>query len=304
MTAVFGLPYKQVWAIDFEFVAEPGCVPDVVCLVARDLVSNRLIRLWKDEIKPDPPFDVGVDALFVAYMAPAEMGCFLQLGWQMPANVLDLYTEFRSETNGLILPHGRGLFGALSYHALASITKEEKQDMRDLVLTGGPWTEQQRRDILAYCQGDVDCLGPLLERMLPRITARPRGLENALLRGEYMKTVAVMEHNGVPIDTETLGRLREHWTDDQGRADPRGRPRLSRVRRRSVSGRQVRRLSRQSGNQQLASVGHREAVAGQGHVQGDGRVLLVPEVAAGASGQPERAAAREAAGRPTTAATG
>ena len=84
--------------------------------------------------------------------------------------------------------------------------------MRDLVLTGGPWTEQQRRDILAYCQGDVDCLGPLLERMLPRIAARPRGMENALLRGAYMKTVAVMEHNGVPIDTETLDRLREHWT--------------------------------------------------------------------------------------------
>jgi DNA polymerase-1 len=139
------------------------------------------------------------------------MGCFLQLGWPLPVNVLDLYTEFRSETNGLTLPHGRGLLGALSYHALSSITKEEKQDMRDLVLTGGPWTEQQRGDILAYCQGDVDCLGPLLERMLPRITAKPRGLDNALLRGEYMKTVAVMEHNGVPIDTGTLGLLRANW---------------------------------------------------------------------------------------------
>ena len=103
-------------------------------------------------LQTDPPFDVGADALFVAYMASAEMGCFLQLGWPMPVNVLDLYAEFRCETNGRTLPHGRGLLGALSYHALSSITKEEKQDMRDLVLTGGPWTEQQRRDILAYCQ--------------------------------------------------------------------------------------------------------------------------------------------------------
>jgi DNA polymerase I len=214
MTTVWGLPYKSAWCIDFEYVAGPGCVPDVVCMCARDLVSNQLIRLWKDELKlkPDPPFDVGADALFVAYTASAEMGCFLQLDWSMPANVLDLYTEFRSETNGLSLPHGRGLLGALSHHALSSITKEEKQDMRDLVLTGGPWTDQQRRDILAYCQGDVDCLGPLLERMLPRITARPDGLSNALLRGAYMKTVAVMEHNGVPIDTKTLDRLRTHWT--------------------------------------------------------------------------------------------
>ena len=101
--------------------------------------------------------------------------------------------------------------------------------MRDLVLTGGPWTSQQQRDIVTYCQGDVDVLGPLLERMLPRITARPDGLTNALLRGAYMKTVAVIEHNGIPIDTETLDRLRHHSGRYQNRFDPRCRPRLRRV---------------------------------------------------------------------------
>ena len=210
--AVFGLPYREIWAIDFEFAAGPGCVPDVVCMVAKEIGSGRLIRLWRDDFKPDPPFDIGADVLFAAYYASAEMGCFQQLGWSMPANVLDLYTEFRCETNGLTLPHGRGLLGALARHTLSSISKGEKQDLRDLVLAGGPWTDQQRDDILTYCQGDADCLGPLLERMLPRITAHPDGLNNALLRGAFMKTVAVMEHNGVPIDTETLGRLRENWT--------------------------------------------------------------------------------------------
>ena len=120
----------------------------------------------------------------------------------------------------LTLPHGRGLLGALSHHALSSITKEEKQDMRDLVLAGGPWTDQQRATSWTYCQGDVDCLGPLLERMLPRITARPDGLSNALLRGAYMKTVAVMEHNGVPIDTGDVGPA-------AGDIGPRLRPSLS-----------------------------------------------------------------------------
>jgi DNA polymerase I len=209
---MFGLPFREIWLLDFEFIAEPGCNPDVVCAVARELGSNRVIRLWRGEFQQDPPFDVGNGVLFVAYYASAEMGCFLQLNWPMPANLLDLYTEFRAETNGLELPHGRGLLGALSRHTLSSISKDEKQDMRDLVLTGGPWTEQQRRDILDYCQGDVDCLGPLLERMLPRIIAPHDGLQYALLRGAYMKTVAVMEHNGVPIDTEMLGRLRANWT--------------------------------------------------------------------------------------------
>ena len=52
--------------------------------------------------------------LFVAYYAPAELSCFLALGWPLPARILDLYIEFRAETNGLALPIGRGLLGALS----------------------------------------------------------------------------------------------------------------------------------------------------------------------------------------------
>ena len=37
LMGVLGLPYREIWAIDFEFVAEPGCVPEVVCMVAGSL---------------------------------------------------------------------------------------------------------------------------------------------------------------------------------------------------------------------------------------------------------------------------
>jgi DNA polymerase I len=37
-------------------------------------------------------------------------------------------------------------------------------------------------------------------------------LPRAVVRGRYMVAMARMEHNGVPIDTETLGRLRHHWS--------------------------------------------------------------------------------------------
>jgi hypothetical protein len=67
---------------------------------------------------------------------------------------------------------------------------------------------------LDYCQeSDVDKLGPLLERMLPGITAHTKGLGQALLRGRYTAAVARMERTGVPIDTRLLGRLRRHWDD-------------------------------------------------------------------------------------------
>ena len=47
--------------------------------------------------------------------------------------------------------------------------------------------------------------------MLPGIEARPNGFGQALLRGRYMAAVARMERTGVPIDVDTLGRLRTHW---------------------------------------------------------------------------------------------
>jgi DNA polymerase I len=42
--------------------------------------------------------------------------------------------------------------------------------------------------------------------MLPKID-----LPRALLRGRYMAAAAHMEHNGVPIDVETLDLFRHHW---------------------------------------------------------------------------------------------
>jgi hypothetical protein len=209
---VFGLPFREIWALDFEFVANSGERPDPVCMVARELRSGQLLRLWQDELAGRPPFSTGDDVLFVSYFAPAEIGCFLALGWPVPLRVLDLYAEFRAETNGLPLPvGGKSLLGALSHHRVPGITKEEKQQSRDLVIRGGPWSESERRQILDYCQTDVDPLGALLERMLPRITATPQGLGQALLRGRYMVAVARMERTGVPIDTATLEPLREQW---------------------------------------------------------------------------------------------
>ena len=46
--------------------------------------------------------------------------------------------------------------------------------------------------------------------MLPHID-----LPRALLRGRFMKAAALIEWNGVPIDTTTLALLRQYWSDIQ-----------------------------------------------------------------------------------------
>ena len=192
---------EQVWLVDFEFRAADGERPEPVCLVARELRSERLVRLFGAELlgRRLPPYGIGPDALFVAYYASAELGCHLALGWPMPARVLDLFAEFRRKTSGLVVPNGSGLIGALAYHGLDAMDAAEKQAMRDLVLRGGPYTPAERAAILDYCQQDVDALGRLLPAMAGDID-----LPRALLRGRYMAAAARIEHNGAAIDTETV----------------------------------------------------------------------------------------------------
>jgi hypothetical protein len=206
------LPYRHVIAADFEFEfgGHAGNRPCPVCMVAQDLRTGQTWRLWRGEFDTAPPFPIGADAVFIAYYASAELGCFRTLGWSMPVNVLDLFVEFRNRLNGLDAPAGFSLIGALTYFGLDNIGAVEKDDMRSLILGGGPWSREECATILDYCAGDVAALERLLPAMLPRID-----LERALLRGRYMRAAAIMEHNGTPIDTETLELLRQYWTDIQ-----------------------------------------------------------------------------------------
>jgi DNA polymerase I len=221
MAILDALPYREVWAADFEFQAADGERPVPVCLVTRELRSGQLLRLWCDELGPEPPFRTDAEILFVAYYASAELGCFRALGWPMPARILDLFTEFRAATNGLSPPAGAGLLGALAWHGLDGIAPAEKNAGRALVLRGGPWSEAEKLAVLDYCQSDVDALAALLPCMLPGILARQRdtrvALGQALLRGRYMAAAARMEWTGIPIDTDMLARIRAGWGNIKAR---------------------------------------------------------------------------------------
>ena len=49
---------------EFEFGGRNGNLPRPVCMVAKELRTGEIWRLWCDEFGPEPPFPVGVDALF------------------------------------------------------------------------------------------------------------------------------------------------------------------------------------------------------------------------------------------------
>ena len=114
------LPFTQIHIVDTEFYGDDGDQKTPVCLVVRELLSGEVKRYWMDELRQmeQPPFNIGSDALFVAYFASADFSVFLALGWDLPANIFDCHAEFRCQTNGETLPFGKGQIGALQYFGI------------------------------------------------------------------------------------------------------------------------------------------------------------------------------------------
>ena len=218
------LPLREIWAVDTEFYPGPGLanggvVGDPItplCLVALELRSGRLIRLWQDQLGPFPPYRLDNEALIVGYMLAAEFGFHAAKGWGEPACALDAYVEFRHAVNDGAVKSGdreKGFYsigGALRYFLEDEIDVVHKRDMRERILQGPPFSAQEQRDILAYCEDDVRALARLLPHIVP--TIRPP-FAHAMFRAKYQWAIAQQERRGIPMDGALLTRLRHRWQD-------------------------------------------------------------------------------------------
>ena len=76
------LPFREIWVVDTEYYpgtgkANGGRDGDAItplCLVAHEMRSGRIVRLWQDELGPFPPYRLDADALIITYFGTAEFG--------------------------------------------------------------------------------------------------------------------------------------------------------------------------------------------------------------------------------------
>jgi DNA polymerase-1 len=212
-TELTRLPFRKFYAIDFEYFGSDGEIPNIVCMVVQNLRSGEVSRHWQNDLQKmkTPPLETGEDIALVCYFAPAEVQSMLALGWGLDVSIIDLFAEFRCQTNGNPNVGRKSLVSALQFNGLEQFIPEEKDSMRDLILSGGPWPETQRSAILDYCQQDVIALGPLLDAMLRHVPWSELQLNQVLLRGRYMKAVGAMQHRGIPFDLGLLNTLNANW---------------------------------------------------------------------------------------------
>ena len=196
--------FAEIWLVDFEFHQPDGEIPKVICMVAREWYSGRLLRIQFGEDPVLCPF--GEDSLIVAYYASAEINCYLQLGWLVPKHLLDLYPEFKNIRCGRRPDEGWGLLGACHHFGIITGTTTESKDNFRQLAQQENLTAEEGEQLLDYCQSDVDATSALFGKMVGLID-----LPRALIRGRYMAALASVERKGIPIDTKTLGRLRQYW---------------------------------------------------------------------------------------------
>src|SRR5262249_31777850 len=120
--------FREIVALDTEFIPRPGEPPEVVALVTHMLRSGQITRDFIDDFLAlrTSTLPEGPDVLYVAFTAQAEWGVYLALGWRLPQNVVDLLPEFRLRVNwalpkrlrDVILPYGTSLVGLMAYLGL------------------------------------------------------------------------------------------------------------------------------------------------------------------------------------------
>src|SRR5208337_280530 len=202
---------REVIHLDTEFIAQQNEHVIPVCLCAHALVSEQEWRVWLyDNPRQSCPLPDGPDVLFVAYSAPAEWSTYLSCGWELPGNVIDLHAIHKMLLNGSTDRKGSkkqaNLLSAAEMFGIDAMLAIEKDDMRNLVLRGGPYTGQEQAAILDYCRRDVALDEQIFSKMLPYLH-----VGNDCTRGDYTRVLATIDWNGIPVDVDLISRFKAHW---------------------------------------------------------------------------------------------
>ncbi len=204
--ALARLPYRDIWVADTEFRAV-GDPQRPWCLSAVELRTGREVNLWLDGYRGPCPLPTGRESLFVAFVAGAEVGTFLAMGWAVPARILDLFAEYRVLTNTGLPSDARKLTLACERAGLPFVEAAAKDANREEAITRTAWPEEERRRLLAYCREDTLATARLFLWLWPRWLSIHAGKEEAALaytlhRGRYAAEMARAERRGIPFQVE------------------------------------------------------------------------------------------------------
>jgi hypothetical protein len=213
--------FSEIMLLDFEFNwqgASHPRLPHIVCGCAYAVRAQKEYRIWGDDgdgFCSVPPWPCDRNTLFIGFNTIAEISCCMSLGWPLPAFVLDLLIEYRQLRNGILYKKAsRRLADVMHRENLMWIDPDNKDEMHELILRGGPYTPDEQREILEYCWTDVQAL----QLLFPWIISKsPEDLDLALHRSRYTLPVTDTETIGIPVNEPAWNTFQERGEEIQAR---------------------------------------------------------------------------------------
>jgi DNA polymerase-1 len=210
LTPITELGIHDVIVVDTEYISKnDGNTVTPVCMCAKSLITGQEWRVFAEPGAPNP-LPVDTDVLYVCFAAPAEWSYFLAMGWELPPTIIDLYAERMMQTceDKETAGKRRGkrymptLLRSMATYGLDAMSAVEKEEMRNLILRGHPFTHDERIRILDYCMEDVTNTAALFEVMFSELN-----LPYPLGRGNFTRVVAWWGFNGIPVETPAYERF-------------------------------------------------------------------------------------------------
>ncbi len=176
--------HRFIWIVCMQTETVPGELPRPKALWARELRSGKTVLIRGRCLRRMRrcPIQTDRNSLVVMYDAVPVLHGFYSLGWENPANLVDLEVEARMLTNGLVHPDDLSLPGMLERVGLPSASGNRLSE--------------------AY----VDDMA----RLFDYLNQTDWELNRALYRASYLPVAAEIERIGIPIDVPLYTRLQEH----------------------------------------------------------------------------------------------
>ena len=193
----------------------------VVCFVYKDIFTGDIFNFWEADKKTTHPHFEWQNVLLIPFNAVAEGHSWLSLLHGKPNNIWDTYVE-----NARLYKTMRTGKGALSLvstaqgYGINAMTKEQKEEERNIVIENKTYTPEQRERILKYCLADVELTEKIFLKQIADIEKKnnlktekdyKRELWQIMFRGASQLHVAPVERNGIPFDIKLVNEFNYYW---------------------------------------------------------------------------------------------
>ena len=217
--------FERVLIVDSEFRFKDESktiIEEVVCFVYKDIFNGDIFKFWEaDKRLSQPHFDYST-VLVIPFVATAEGHSWLNLLHGKPPNVWDTYVE--NVRLYKTMRSGKGALNLLNtahgYGINETMTKEQKDEERNIVMDNKTYTDDQRKRILKYCLEDVELTEKVFLKQIEDIEKKNklkteadfrREITQIMFRGASQLNIVQIERNGIPFDNKLKREFDTYW---------------------------------------------------------------------------------------------